>query len=249
MKALYTANELKNVRQAGQILARIFDGLKKRTKPDVSEKELDTWVESEIIKAGGTVAYKTPAVNFPGAICISVNDEIVHSPPTDYVLQTGDVVSFDLVVEYRGMNADSAFTMVVGEQPTGKKKHLLNTTERALYAGLDVIKGPTYTGTIGAAIEKVLKGGGLGIVRELAGHGVGRKVHEKPSLPNYGSPSKGELIKPGQIIAVEPMAMLGKDPIKQAADGWTYATKDGSLAAHFEHTVLVTEDGYEILTK
>jgi methionyl aminopeptidase len=245
-----TATELANMRQAGRVIAAIFADLRERqVQAGVSEKDLDAWVDGEIRRLGAVATYKTPEVNFPGAICISTDDEIVHSPPTEYVLQAGDVVSFDLVVAVHGMKADAAFTMVVGEAPTGAKKHLLTTTERSLYAGIDAISGAVMTGTIGAAVEKVLSGGKLGIVRELVGHGVGRHMHEEPDIPNYGRRGSGVLVPVGATIAIEPMATLGKPAITQDPDGWTIRTRDGSLAAHFEHTVLVTELGAEIITK
>ena len=140
--------------------------------------------------------------------------------------------------------------MVVDEEPTGAVKHLMLNTERSLYAGIDAIKGPVYTGDIGYAIEKVLKSAKLGIVRELVGHGVGLKMHMAPDIPNYGRRGKGVLLKPGDTIAIEPMATLGGEKIKvDKNDGWTIRTKDGSLSAHYEHTVLITEDGAEILTQ
>jgi methionyl aminopeptidase len=149
------------------------------------------------------------------------------------------------------MKTDSAFTMVVDEQPTGIKKHLLNVTERSLYAGIDAIKGAVYTGDIGAAVEKVLHDGKLGIIRDLVGHGVGLEMHMAPEIPNYGRKGTGVLLKPGDTIAIEPMATLGgeKTVTDTKGDGWTISTRDGSLAAHFEHTVLITEDGAEILTQ
>jgi methionyl aminopeptidase len=217
----------------------------------MSELEIDAWVEKEIIRHGAVATYKTAEVNFPNVICISVNEEIVHSVPTEYVLEAGDVVSFDLVITYKGMKTDSAFTMVVDEQPTGIKKHLLNVTERSLYAGIDAIKGAVYTGDIGAAVEKVLHDGKLGIIRDLVGHGVGLEMHMAPEIPNYGRKGTGVLLKPGDTIAIEPMATLGgeKTVTDTKGDGWTISTRDGSLAAHFEHTVLITEDGAEILTQ
>ena len=241
--------EIADMRMAGKLLAQLFADLRKQVSIGVSEKELDVWVDAEIKRIGCVATYKTPEVNFPGAICISTNDEIVHAIPTEYVLRKGDVVSFDLVISYNDMKADSAFTMVVGEEPIGAKKHLLTTTERSLYAGIDAIKGETYTGTIGSAVENVLHGGKLGIVRELVGHGIGREMHEEPDVPNYGQRGTGTLLLPGDTIAIEPMATLGKDAIKQDRDGWSIATRDGSLAAHFEHTILVTDDGCEILTQ
>lgn len=244
-----TADQIQAMREGGKLLATIYDGLKKFVAVGVSELEVDAWVASEIKRLDAIATYKTPEVNFPNVICISTNDEIVHSIPTDYVFEKGDVVSFDLVITYKGMKTDSAFTMVVGEKPTGAKKHLLKVTERSLYAGIDAIKGPVYTGDISAAVEKVLNDGKLGIVRELVGHGVGLEMHMPPEIPNYGVKGSGVLLKPGDTIAIEPMAMLGKERIKTDDDGWTIRTADGSLAAHFEHTVLVTETGAEILTQ
>ena len=236
------------MREGGKILARIFDDIRGYVRPGVSEKDVDAFAAKKIIEYGATATYKTSEVNFPGVICISTNDEIVHGVPTDYVLRAGDVVSFDLVITYKGMKTDSAFTMVVGEQPKGAVKHLLNLTERSLYAGIDTIKGPVYTGDIAAAIEAVLSKGKLGIVRDLVGHGVGLKMHMPPDIPNYGRKGTGVLLKPGDTVAIEPMATLGGEKIETLDDEWTIVTRDGSLAAHFEHTVLITEDGAEILT-
>jgi len=240
--------QIQAMREGGKLLATIYDGLKKQVHAGVSELELDAWVEKEILRLGAIATYKTSEVNFPNVICISTNDKIVHGVPTDYVLEKGDVVSFDLVITYKGMKTDSAFTMIVDEVPSGIKKHLLNVTERSLMAGIDAIHGPVHTGDIGAAVEAVLTKGKLGIVRELVGHGVGLEMHMPPEIPNYGKKGTGVLLKPGDTIAIEPMAMLGKEPIKTGSDGWTFLTKDGSLAAHFEHTVLITETGAEILT-
>jgi len=244
-----TAAEIQAMREGGRILATIFDDLKKQVKPGVSELELDAWVAKEIKRHGAIATYKTPEVNFPASICISVNDQIVHSIPTDYVLESGDVASFDLVITYKGMKTDSAFTMVVGDAANGAQKHLISATERSLYAGIDAIKGPVRTGDIGAAIEKVLKDAKLGIIRELVGHGVGHEMHQAPDVPNYGRKGTGELLTPGDTIAIEPMATLRSEKVVQEDDGWTLSTRDGSLAAHFEHTVLITEDGAEILTQ
>lgn len=239
------------MREGGKILATIYRDLKNYVHAGMSELEIDAWVAKEITRHGAIATYKTSEVDFPNVICISTNDEIVHSVPTDYVLEKGDVVSFDLVITYKDMKTDSAFTMIVDEQPTGIKKHLLNVTERSLYAGIDAIKGPVHTGDIGAAVEKVLRDGKLGIIRDLVGHGVGLEMHMAPEIPNYGRKGTGVLLKPGDTIAIEPMATLGGEKIitDTAGDGWTISTRDGSLAAHFEHTVLITEDGAEILTQ
>lgn len=244
-----TQAEINAMREGGKILATIFDGLRKQVKPGVSERELDAWVEREIIKHGAEATYKTPEVNFPGVICISTNDQVVHGIPTEYELKKGDVVGFDLVITYKGMKTDSAFTMVVGGSSNKKTKRLLQATQQSLYAGIDAITGPVYVGDIGAAVEKTLLGAGLGVIRELVGHGVGHSMHQPPEVPNYGSKGDGVLLIPGDTIAIEPMATLGGEQIVVDEDGWTISTKDGSLAAHFEHTVLITENGAEILTK
>lgn len=245
-----TPEQINAMREGGKILARIFAEVREFTRVGVSEKEIDEFTAEKITAYGAEATYKTSEVNFPGVICISTNEQIVHSVPSDYVLEYGDVVSFDMVITYKGMKTDAAFTMVVGEEPKGAKKHLLNLTEQSLYAGIEAIKGPVYTGDIGAAVERVLNKGKLGIIRELVGHGVGLKMHMPPDIPNYGKTGRGVLLQPGDTIAIEPMATLGGEKIvTDADDGWTISTRDGSLAAHFEHTVLITEDGAEILTQ
>lgn len=245
-----TDAQIQAMREGGKIIATIYNDLKSYVTSGMTELEIDAWVEAQIKKHGAIATYKTSEVNFPNVICVSTNDEIVHGIPSDYVLEPGDVVSFDLVVEYKGMKTDAAFTMVVDEKPSGIKKHLLNMTERSLYAGIDAIKGRgTMTGDIGAAVEQVLRDAKLGIIRELVGHGVGLEMHMPPEVPNYGRRGSGVLLKPGDTIAIEPMATLGGEKIITLDDGWTISTRDSSLAAHFEHTVLITEDGAEILTQ
>lgn len=246
-----TPEQLQAMREGGAILGGILRDLRSYVQPGMTELAINDWVEKEILARGATPTYREPVPNFPGAICISVNEQIVHSVPSDYVLEVGDVASFDLVITYKGMKTDAAFTMIVGEEPKGVKKHLLSVTERSLCAGIDAIKGRgTHTGDIGAAVEKVLSGGKLGVIRELVGHGVGNDMHMAPEVPNWGRKGRGTLLQPGDTIAIEPMASLGGEKIvSEAFDGWTISTRDGSLAAHFEHTVLITEDGAEILTQ
>lgn len=244
-----TTEQIEAMRDGGKILATIYDGLKKQLAVGMSELDVDTWVEREIKALGATSTYKTSEVNFPNVICVSTNDEIVHSIPTNYEFERGDVVSFDLVITYKGMKTDAAFTTIIGEAPAGVKKHLLGATERSLYAGIDAISGPTRTGDIGYAVQMELEKAKLGVIRELVGHGVGLEMHMPPEVPNYGRKGTGVLLKPGDTIAIEPMAALGSEKIKNGSDGWTIRTRDGSLAAHFEHTVLITETGAEILTQ
>lgn len=242
--------QIQAMRDGGRILAGILSDLKAHVKPGMTGVEIDAWVAKQIKMRGAEATYKTREVGFPNTICISVNEAIVHGVPTDVPLETGDVVGFDLVIAYRGMKTDSAFTMVIGEEPKGAIKHLIAATERSLQAGIDAIKGEgTHIGDISAAIEKVLSGARLGIMRELVGHGVGQEMHMPPEVPNYGRVKSGEVLRAGDTIAIEPMASLGGERIiGPLGDGWTFATRDGSLAAHFEHTVLITETGAEILT-
>ncbi len=243
-------DQIQAMRDGGRILATIFDGLRKQLKPGMTGIDADAWVDNEIKRLGAEATYKTAEVGFPAAICISVNDAIVHGVPTDEPFKAGDIVGFDLVITYKGMKTDSAFTTVIGDEPSGAVKHLLKNTERSLYAGIDAIKGEgTHIGDISAAVEKVLADANLGIVKELVGHGVGTSMHMPPEVPNYGVAGTGPALKAGDTIAIEPMATLGDGRVKGPLDDdWTYASRDGSMAAHFEHTVLITETGAEILT-
>lgn len=245
-----TDAQIQAMREGGRMLATIFDGLKKQLKPGMTGLEADAWVAGEIVRLGAEATYKTSEVGFPNVICISVNDAVVHGVPTDEPFEKGDVVGFDLVIAYKGMKTDSAFTTVIGEAPSGAVKHLISQTERSLHAGIDAIKGDgTHIGDISAAVESVLAGAKLGIVRELVGHGVGLEMHMPPEVPNYGMKGTGPVLRAGDTIAIEPMASLGDERVRgPLEDNWTYATRDGSLSAHFEHTVLITQDGAEILT-
>ncbi len=245
-----TEAQIQAMREGGKLLATIFQGLKSRVSVGMSGLEADAWVASEIRRLGAEATYKTAEVGFPNVICISVNDAIVHGVPTNTPFEKGDVVGFDLVITYKGMKTDAAFTMVIGEEPKGAIKHLLTTTERSLYAGIDVVKGRgTKIGDISAAVEAVLSAGKLGIVRDMVGHGIGQEMHMPPEVPNYGMAGMGLALSPGETIAIEPMATLGGERVNHHhEDGWTISTGDGSMAAQFEHTVLITETGAEILT-
>lgn len=244
-----TPQQLAAMRQCGKMLATIYDELRARVVPGMSELDVNDYVAGRIKDFGAEATYLTDEVNFPGVICVSTNEQLVHSPPTDYVFEMGDVVSFDLVIAYQGMKTDSAFTVVVGEEPKGATKHLLRATEQSLYAGIDAIHGAgTRVGDISAAIEAVLAKAKLGIIRELVGHGVGLEMHMPPEVPNWGRRGSGPVLQAGDTIAIEPMAALGGEAIITEDDGWTISMKDGSLGAHFEHTVLITTEGADILT-
>jgi len=246
-----TEAQVQAMRDGGKILAGILHDLRSQVRPGVTGIELDRWVSSEIVTRGAEATYRTKEVGFPNSVCISVNNAIVHGVPTNEPLETGDLVGFDLVITYNGMKTDSAFSMVVGEEPSGAVKHLLRYTERSLTAGIKSIKGEgTSIGDIGASVEKVLNEGKLGIIRDLVGHGVGLEMHMPPEVPNWGKAGKGLRLQEGDTIAIEPMATLGGERVTSGHDdGWTIATRDGSLSAHFEHTVLITKTGAEILTQ
>lgn len=241
--------QIQAMRDGGKILATIFNEIREFVHAGLSEKDVDAFTAERIVHYGAKPTYTEPSVNFPGVICISTNSEVVHGVPTEYVFKKGDVVSFDMVIRYRGMCVDAGFALVVDETPTGDVKRLLDYTERALYAGIDAVRGDaTRVGDISAAVEAVLREGRLGIVRELVGHGVGLEMHLPPDVPNYGRVGTGPLLRPGDTIAIEPITTLGSERIMQLDDGWTIATRDGSLSAYAEHTILITEDGAEILT-
>lgn len=243
-----TTEQIAAMREGGQRLAAIFAALREYVTAGVTGHDIDEFVSALIVQHGAEATYRTAEVGFPASICVSVNEQIVHGIPTDTPLEAGDVVSFDLVITYRGMKTDSAFTMVVDEEPRGAVRHLLTHTERSLHDGIAAIHGEVFTGDIGAAVQATLEKAKLGIIRELVGHGVGLQMHMPPEVPNHGKRGRGVLLQPGDTIAIEPMATLGGERIRTEDDKWTIATRDGSLAAHFEHTVLITDTGAEILT-
>ncbi len=241
-----TEQEIKDLRISGQILAATLQYLKSRVKVDITTKELADLAAVEIKKRGGD-AVLLGYNGFPDVICISVNQEVVHGIPGKQIIKDGDLVSFDLCVGYNGMITDAAITTVAGES-NGAKRQLLKGTQEALAAGIGVVKNGVKTGDIGAAVEKIMTKYGFGIVRDLVGHGVGHEVHEEPDVPNYGAKGTGKKLSAGMTIAIEPMSTLGGEGVIMESDGWTISTYDKSLSAHFEHTILITEDGAEILT-
>lgn len=242
-----TTSEIESMREAGKMLATVLGVLAKRVEPGITENELADLAAKELKKLGGTPSFKGYS-GFPDVICISVNDEVVHGIPSDRQLKEGDIASFDFGVTYKGMITDSATSMVVGQGET-EAHQLVSVTEQSLKAGLAVIHDGVKTGDIGAAIEPVLTMHKYGIVRELVGHGVGHSVHEEPDIPNYGKPGIGQELAKGMTVAIEPMATLGTERVVLDPDGWTVRTADGKKSAHFEHTVLITDSGCEVLTK
>ena len=242
--------QIEAMREGGKILARILREISEFSKPGVTGLEADAYARSKIKEYGATSSYLTPDVDFPGVVCISVNDCVVHGAPNDIPFEEGDVVSFDMVIAYKGMMVDSCTTICVGENPSSAVKHLLNDSKKALAAGISVVKPGVKTGDVGAAVEKSLKKSKLGNVHDLVGHGIGVKMHMPPEVPNYGKQGKGVSFFAGDTLCIEPMTSLGSGKVAfdDGDDGWSVFMRDGSLSAHFEHTVLVTDDGVEILT-
>lgn len=244
-----TPAEIEIMREGGKKLAQVLQILAGRITPGMSPRELAEAAEVEIKKAGLQPVLKGYE-GFPDVLCVSVNDAIVHGLPGKNRFKDGDVVKLDLTIGYKNLILDSAISIYVGPEPLPADiKRLLEGTKRALEAGIDAIKGgETRVGDISAAVQDVLDKYKLGIIRDLVGHAVGDKIHEEPNIPNYGVAGTGPVLPAGVTIAVEPMASLGDWRIDTANDGWTMVMRDGSLGAHFEHTVLVTKNGAEILT-
>lgn len=243
-----TRLEIQNMRKSGQILAETLQVIMDLTKPGMSTYDLAEIAAGKLKELGGKPVF-LGYYGFPHVLCVSVNDEVIHGiPRKDHIISQGDLVSIDFGVNYEGMITDAARTFVVGST-NRSGEHLIRKTEEALLAGVGVVKNNTLVGDISAAIERVLTGAKLGIVRDYVGHGVGHELHEEPNIPNYGQPGTGMILRQGMTIAIEPMATLGGESVIVDSDGWTVRTQDGSRAAHFEDTVLVTASGAEILTR
>lgn len=233
------------MRRGGEVCADILAIMQAKVNSGMSTKDLANIAAKEMKTRGVNPAF-LGYNGFPDVICISVNDEVVHGIPSDKkIIQTGDIVSFDLGISVEGMIVDSAVSVLVGPKDA-KKLNLIKTTEDSLKRGLNAVRDGCHVGDIGHAVETALKK--YGIIRDLVGHGVGHQVHEDPNIPNYGRLGSGPKLSAGMTIAIEPMATLGGEAVYIDSDGWTVKTKDGSLAAHFEQTVLITKDGFEILT-
>lgn len=247
MTKIKTATELDAMRESGRMLATVLTIVGSSIQIGITTKELDMIAASELAKLGGKPAF-LGYYGFPAVICISVNDEVVHGIPSKQVIKSGDIVSFDFGVNYKGMITDAARTVLVGPHNKAKQR-LIDGTLESLDAGIAAVKDGARVGDISAEVQGVLDGYGYGIVRDLVGHGVGHALHEEPNVPNYGKHGTGPVLSAGMTIAIEPMTTLGSFKVYTASDGWTILTRDGSLAAHFEDTVLVTETGAEILTR
>lgn len=246
MITIKSKREIELLKTAGNIVYQTHQYLKPYIKEGITTKELDKLAEDFIRSKNATPSFKGYE-GFPSTLCTSINSEVVHGFPSDRKLKNGDIISIDIGACYKGYHGDSAWTYTVGEVDD-KTKQLLKDTEKALFVGLAQVKPGNRIGDIGYAIEQYAHKHNLGVVKELCGHGVGTSVHEDPEVPNYGIPNTGPRLKEGMVIAVEPMLTLGRPDIFVHDNDWTIDTQDGSLSAHFEHTVAVTKDGYQILT-
>ena len=243
-----SAREIELMRTAGKIVALAHQEVQKHIAPGISTLELDQIVEKVIREHGATPSFKGYG-GFPGSICASINEVVVHGiPKASTILKDGDIISVDIGACYKGYHGDSAATYPVGNISDEAKK-LMDVTLKALYKGLEQAKPNNRLGDISAAIGNYATSFGYGVVEEFTGHGVGKKLHEDPVIPNYGVPNTGPLLQPGMTLAIEPMINAGKKYVKVCSDGWTTVTRDKKISAHFEHTILITNEGYEILTK
>ncbi len=246
MITIKSKREVELLKIAGNIVYQTHQYLKPYIKEGITTKELDKLAEDFIRSKDATPSFKGYE-GFPSTLCTSVNSEVVHGFPSDRKLKNGDIISIDIGACYKGYHGDSAWTYTVGEVDE-KTRKLLEDTKKSLFVGLEQVKPGNRIGDIGYAIEQYAHKHSLGVVRELCGHGVGTSVHEDPEVPNYGIPNTGPRLKEGMVIAVEPMLTMGSPRIYVHDNDWTIDTQDGSLSAHFEHTVVVTKDGYQILT-
>jgi len=246
---LKSAREIDLMAQGGQILGATVEHLRAAVKPGISTGELDEVAEAFIRSHDGAVPAFKGLYGFPGSICASVNSEIVHGIPSKKrVLKDGDIISLDVGVGYKGYFTDSATTVAVGEISADAKR-LLDVTQASLEAGIAAATLGNHIGDIGAAVQAVVERAGFSVVRDLVGHGIGVEFHEEPQVPNYGKPKRREKLVTGLTVAIEPMVNIGGPATRTLADRWTIVTLDGSLSAHFEHTVAITENGPRVLTR
>ncbi|MBM7663341.1 methionyl aminopeptidase [Bacillus mesophilus] len=241
-----TPREIDIMREAGRIVALTHQELKKHIQPGITTNELDSIAEKVIRQYDAIPSFKGYS-GFPGSICASVNEALVHGIPSDTVLRDGDIISIDIGAKYSGYHGDSAWTYGVGTI-SEEDQRLLDVTEESLYLGLKEAKPGVRLTNISHAIQVFVEANRFSVVREYVGHGVGQELHEDPQIPHFGPPGKGPRLKPGMVLAIEPMVNAGSRYVKTLQDDWTVVTVDGKRCAHFEHTIAITEDGYEVLT-
>ncbi|MGE0058185.1 MAG: type I methionyl aminopeptidase [Dehalococcoidia bacterium] len=248
MITIKSDQEVKIMREAGRVVGEVLIMLAEAAKPGVVVKDLDKLVRKEYARRGVTptfLGYGSPP--YPATVCVSINDDLVHGIPGDRVIQEGDIVSIDLGATYKGFVGDSAITVGVGEI-TPEAQRLIDVTKESLWRGIRAARAGERLGVISNAIGTYIESEGYGVVRQYVGHGVGRKMHEEPNVPNYGPADRGPVLKKGMVLALEPMVTIGDYQTKVREDNWTVATLDGSLCAHFEHTIAITDGEAEVLT-
>lgn len=241
-----SAQELALMREAGRIVALTLEYLARQVRPGITTGELDRLADAFIREQGGIPSFKGYK-GFPASICVSVNDEVVHGIPGKRVLREGEIVGLDVGAIYGGMQGDAAITLPVG-RVSRQAQRLIKTTQEALMAGIKAARAGNHLGDISWAIQRVAEEAGFSVVREYGGHGIGREMHEDPHIPNWGEPGTGPILKPGMTLALEPMLNAGTYRVRVKRDNWTVVTADGSLSAHFEHTIAITDGDAEILT-
>jgi len=246
MIILKSPDEVGKMKRAGRIVAEVLRELKEQVKPGVSTLDLDEIAEKGIRKRGGQPAFKGYR-GFPATLCASVNNEIVHGIPSKRTLQEGDIIGLDLGAIVDGYYGDAAITVAVGALRP-EVQRLVKVTEESLYKGIDQMKAGNRLSDVSNAVQTHVEAAGYSVVKDFVGHGIGQSLHEEPQLPNFGKPGQGPRLRPGMVLAIEPMVNMGKDGVRVLSDHWTAVTEDGSLSAHFEHTVAITEAGPVILT-
>jgi len=246
MIILKSPDEVGKMQRAGRIVADVLRELKEQVKPGVSTLDLDEIAEKGIRKRGGQPAFKGYR-GFPATLCASVNNEIVHGIPSKRTLQEGDIIGLDLGAIVDGYYGDAAITVAVGALRP-EVQRLVKVTEESLYKGIDQMKAGNRLSDVSNAVQTHVEAAGYSVVKDFVGHGIGQSLHEEPQLPNFGKPGQGPRLRPGMVLAIEPMVNMGKDGVRVLDDHWTAVTEDGSLSAHFEHTVAITEAGPVILT-
>lgn len=248
MITIKSTREIELMRHAGHIVAKAHEAVKRMTQPGVSTADIDAVVE-EVIRAHHAIPSFKGYGGFPGSACTSINEEVVHGiPSSSRILKEGDIVKVDIGAQFQGYHGDSAWTYPVGKIDDLTAK-LLDVTEASLWAGLSHVRPKQRLSDISHAIQQHAETYGFSVVREFVGHGIGKNLHEDPQIPNYGPPGKGPILKPGMTLAIEPMINVGAKEVRVLDDQWTAITIDRSNSAHFEHTVLITPSGYEILTR
>ena len=247
MILLKSLQEIAKMEVANRIVAEVLEGVKEKIKPGIETRELDEWAEELCRRHRVEPAFKGYR-GYPRSICVSVNEEVVHGIPGPRRLEAGDLVSLDFGVKYDGYYGDAAITVPVGKV-SPRAQDLMEATEKSLYAGIAQVKAGNHLSDISHAVQAVVEEAGFGVIREFVGHGIGRSLHEDPQIPNFGPPGRGPTLQAGMTLAIEPMTSMGSWQVRILQDGWTAVTQDGSYAAHFEHSVALTENGVLILSR